>query len=75
MPIFIGPSFIGIASNLLPKQPLIIAISFQIITNIPTTHSIKGIESNLSPKQLFVAKGFNHFFSSAHHQVQNKLVR
>jgi hypothetical protein len=61
------PFFIGVASNLLPKQPFIIAISFQITSNIPTTLSIKGIELNLLPKQLFVAKGFNHFFPSAHH--------
>jgi hypothetical protein len=59
--------FEGIASNLLPKQPFIIVISFQIIANIPTTLFIEGIESNLLPKQLFVAKGFNHFFPSAHH--------
>jgi hypothetical protein len=62
-------------SNLLPKQPFIIAISFQIIANIPITLSIKGIESNLLPKQLFVTKGFNHFFPSACHKVQNKLVQ
>jgi hypothetical protein len=47
----------------LPKQPFIIPISSQIITNIPTTLSIQGIESNLLPKQLFVAIGFNQFFS------------
>jgi hypothetical protein len=67
--------FKGIASNLLPKQPFIIAISFQIIANIPTSLSIEGIESNLLPKQIFVTKGFNQFFPSAHHKVQNKLVR
>jgi hypothetical protein len=58
--------FKGIVLNLLPKQPFIIAISFQIIANTPTTLFIKGIGSNLLPKQLFVAKGFNHFFPSAH---------
>jgi hypothetical protein len=66
LPIFIPPFFIGIGSNLLPKQPFIIAISFQIIANIPTTLSIEGIESNLLLKQLFVANGFNQFFPSAH---------
>jgi hypothetical protein len=53
--------FIGIASNLLPKQSFIIVISFQIIANIPKILSIEKIESNLLPKQLFVTKGFNHF--------------
>jgi hypothetical protein len=39
------------------------AISFQIIANIPATFFIEGIGSNLLPKQLFVTKWFNQFFS------------
>jgi hypothetical protein len=56
----------------LPKKPFIIAISCQIIANIPTTLFIKENESNLLPKQLLAAKGFNHFFCL--HTIKHKKI-